>query len=123
MGDIMGAELNIQSYWQQASYYLAAIVFSLLALYWAIVCALADPERKAKLRKIAVADALFFAFIPFVFYLLAPYAGSIMSAVGTAATHFRGFVSLIHISIGLGLACYLFVVGAVYLRHPEEGHP
>lgn len=121
----MSAELNLLTYWQKASLYLALIVFSILVLNWAIINALADhPERKAKLRKVALADALLFACIPPAFYLLAPYAGDIMSALGTAVTRFRDFIALIHISIGLSLACYLLLVGAVFLRESPEGqHP
>ena len=118
----MGAVLHLQAYWQRASLYLTLIIFSLLVLNWAIINALAEhPELKEKLRKISLADALFFACIPPVFYLLSPYAGDIMTALGAAITHFKDFVSLIIISIGLAVACYLIVLDAVFLGKQPEG--
>jgi hypothetical protein len=112
----MGTESNLQAYWQAGAFYLAVTIALLLVLNWVIIGALAEhPACKAKLRKVALTDAIFFAFIPPVFYLLAPFASGLMSALGVAAMKYNDFVSLVHISIALGLAGYLFLVDAVYL--------
>lgn len=117
----MGTELSLQAYWQQSSYYLALIIFSTLALNWLIICALADhPDTKAKLSKISLDDALLFSCIPPAFYLLAPYASDIMAALGTSTPHFKSCIALIHISIGLGMMCYLLLLDTVFLGNMHE---
>ena len=116
----MSAELSLQLYWKQATIYLALIIFALIALNWVIINAVAEDKDKVRLRRIALTDAAMFAIIPPGFYLLAPYAGDIMAAVGTATEHFRAFVSLVHISIGTGVMCYL-ILGLLYLwKQPED---
>jgi len=116
----MSAELNLQMYWKQATLYLALTLFALIALNWVIINAVAEDRNKAKLRRIALTDAAMFAVIPPVFYFLAPYASDIMAAVGTATEHFRAFVSLIHISIGTGVMCYLILGLFVLWKIPED---
>jgi len=59
----MGTESNLQAYWQAGAFYLAVTIALLLVLNWVIIGALAEhPACKAKLRKVALTDAIFFAF-------------------------------------------------------------